>query len=75
MIIGLNTDTTSHEITIAAYEAVCYQTRELLNALKKDLKIWPQMSKLTVGGEFSDNNYLLQMLANLCGITIGKYQY
>ena len=43
---------------------------QLLEALKKDRGM--SISKLWVDGGMTRNKLLLQMLADLCGITIGK---
>lgn len=73
-MLGLNNQTTAHQVTLAAYEAICFQTRDLLDALAKDLSSWKRLVKLTVGGEFSESPFLLQLLADLCGITIERPQ-
>lgn len=74
LILGLNPHTTARQITLAAYEAICFQTRDLLESLAKDLSNWPKLEKLTVGGEFSEKPLLLQLLADICGITIERPQ-
>ena len=43
---------------------------QLLEALQKDCDM--SISKLWVDGGMTRNKLLLQMLADLCGITIGK---
>lgn len=72
--MGLNPHTTARQITLAAYEAICFQTRDLLEALTKDLPKWPKLEKLTVGGEFSEKPFLLQLLADICGIPVERPQ-
>lgn len=74
VMLGLNNQTTSHQVTLAAYEAICFQTRDMLESLAKDLPSWQRLEKLTVGGEFSESPYILQLLADLCGITIERPQ-
>lgn len=73
-MLGLNNQTTAHQVTLAAYEAICFQTRDLLESLAKDLPSWQRLVKLTVGGEFSESPFVLQLLADLCGITIERPQ-
>lgn len=74
-MLGLNHSTSGRDVTLATYEAVCYQTRDILESLRKDLSTWPPLEKLIVGGgEFSENSYFLQLLADLCGITIERPQ-
>ncbi|XP_037041716.1 glycerol kinase [Bradysia coprophila] len=74
VILGLNNQTTAQQVTLAAYEAICFQTRDLLDSLAKDIPSWKRLVKLTVGGEFSESPFLLQLLADLCGITIERPQ-
>lgn len=59
---------------LSAYEAICFQTRDLLETLVKDVPTWKPIDRLTVGGEFSDNSFLLQLLADLCGARIERPQ-
>lgn len=59
---------------MAAFESICYQTRDLLDSFAKDLRTWPQLEKLTVGGDISESPFLLQLLADLCGILIERPQ-
>lgn len=59
---------------LAAYEAICFQTRDLIEALVKDVPSWSPIERLTVGGESSENSFLLQLLADLCGIRIERPQ-
>lgn len=74
LLLGLNNRTTACNVILAAYEAVCFQTRDLLDALVKDVPTWTKMDKLTVGGEFSENRFFLQILADLCGLKIVRPQ-
>lgn len=75
LLLGLNPHTTTRQITLAAYEAICFQTRDLLESLAKDLPTWPKLEKLTVGGgELIEKPFLLQLLADICGITIERPQ-
>lgn len=73
-MVGLGPHTTARQITIAAFESICFQTRDLIEALHKDLQNWPRLEKLTVGGEFSEKPFFLQLLADLCGITVERPQ-
>lgn len=59
---------------IAAYEAICFQTRDLIEAFVRDVPSWNPIERLTVGGDFSENAFLLQLLADLCGIRIERPQ-
>lgn len=74
LLFGLNHKTTAYQVMVAAYEAVCFQTRELLDAFTKDVPSWKRVERLTVGGDFSENPFLLQLLADMCGIKIERPQ-
>lgn len=74
LFLGMNNRTTACNVIMAAYEAVCFQTRDLLDALVKDVPNWTKMDRLTVGGEFSENRLFLQILADLCGLKILRPQ-
>lgn len=73
-MLGLNHRTTAQQVILAAYEAICFQTRDLIEALTKDAPAWRALDRLTVGGEFSENPFLLQLLADLCGLRIERPQ-
>lgn len=74
LMLGLNHRTTAQQVILAAYEAICFQTRDLIEALTKDAPAWKALDRLTVGGEFSENPFLLQLLADLCGLRIERPQ-
>ena len=63
-IFGLTRGTTNKELARAALEAVCYQTHDLLTAMKKD---WPQAADtvLRVDGGMTASDWTMQTLANL----------
>lgn len=54
----------------AALEAVCFQTRDILEAMNRDCGI--PLTKLLVDGGMTVNNYAMQMQADLCGIPVGE---
>lgn len=74
MLFGLNNRTTAYQVMLAAYEAICFQTRDLIEAFTNDTPTWKTIDCITVGGECSDNSFLLQMLADLCGLRIERPQ-
>lgn len=74
LLFGLNNRTTAYQVMLAAYEAICFQTRDLIESFSKDTPTWKHIDSLTVSGECSDNSFLLQMLADLCGIRIERPQ-
>ena len=64
---GLTMNSTSNEISLAALEAVAFQTRELVNAMKAD---GGKLSSLKIDGGMSKNNFFSQILANTLDIKI-----
>lgn len=54
----------------AALEGVCYQVRDVLEAMSLDCE--HPLSKLLVDGGMTSNDYLMQMQADYCGIPVGK---
>ncbi|CRK94497.1 CLUMA_CG008002, isoform A [Clunio marinus] len=71
---GLTINTTSQQLLTAAKESICFQTKTIVDSIKKDCKTWPAISSLIVGGEFSENVDFLQLLANICSVTIERPQ-
>lgn len=69
---GLSIHTKSNTIFTAAKESICFQTKTILESLKKDCKHWPSLNKLIVGGDFSENVDFLQLLADLCSLSIER---
>ena len=63
-IFGITRGTTGDEIAKAALEAVCYQTRDLLEAMKKD---WGKAGRtvLRVDGGMVASNWTMQFLADI----------
>ncbi|XP_029032688.1 glycerol kinase-like isoform X1 [Osmia bicornis bicornis] len=68
VICGITEDTNSTNIIKAALQAVCFQTRDILDAMKKDTGYI--LSKLLVDGAMTTNNLLMQMQADICGIPV-----
>ncbi len=70
MIVGLTQYTNKGHIARALLEAVGFQTREVLDAMKKDSGV--SLSKLKVDGGMTKSDLLLQIQADLSGIPVGK---
>jgi glycerol kinase len=70
-IFGLSRDTGIKEIVTAGLQSVCYQTRDLLQAMAQD-GVSP--SSLRVDGGMVVNDWLMQFLADTLGITIERPQ-
>jgi glycerol kinase len=64
-LIGLTRDSDTTDIVIAALESVCYQTRDLLEAMKADNC---QLRELRIDGGMAANNFFMQRLADLLGV-------
>lgn len=73
IICGLTSFTTKHHIIRAALEAVCFQTRDIIEAMKKDCGI--NLNKLHADGIMTDNKLLMQLQADLVGIPVLKTEF
>ena len=68
IICGLTAFTTKQHIIRASLEAVCFQTRDILEAMYKDCGF--PLTKLHTDGKMSTNNLLMQLQADLCGTPV-----
>jgi glycerol kinase len=73
-ITGLTRDMGAAEIARAALDAVCYQTRDLLEAMKRDMKRARLGSPraLKVDGGMVKNDWFCQRLADLTGLPVDR---
>ena len=69
-IFGLTRDTGIKEIVTAGLQAVCYQTRDLLEAMRRDGASAP--SALRVDGGMVVNNWVMQFLADILGVPVER---
>lgn len=69
-LLGLTRDTSKAQLVRAALEAVCYQTHDLLAAMCEDSGA--DLRALRVDGGMAVNDWLLQFLADLSGITVER---
>ncbi|WP_070989070.1 glycerol kinase GlpK [Halofilum ochraceum] len=69
-IFGLTRKTGVPELTRAALEAVCYQTHDLVVAMAADANT--PVRELRVDGGMVPNNWLLQRLADLVGVSVER---
>src|SRR5512138_75496 len=67
---GLTRATGPAEIARAALEAVCYQTRDLLEAMRADGATG--LEALRVDGGMVANDWMLQMLADILGVAVER---
>ncbi|CAH0545816.1 unnamed protein product [Brassicogethes aeneus] len=72
IICGLTAFSTKKHIVRAALEAVCFQTRDILEAMNKDCGF--PLSKLHVDGVMTTNNLLMQLQADISGIPVIRAQ-
>jgi len=72
ILCGLTAFTTKKHIIRAALEAVCFQTRDILEAMNKDCGI--PLTKLHVDGKMTRNNLLMQLQADISGIPVFRAQ-
>lgn len=70
ILCGLTQFTTKAHLIRAALEAVCFQTRDILEAMHADCGL--PLQKLRVDGMMSQNSLLMQLQADVCGIPVGK---
>ena len=69
-ILGLTRDVGRAQIARAALEAVCYQTRDLMEAMAADGA--PQPTALRVDGGMARNDWLMQFLADMLDLPVER---
>ena len=69
-IIGLARTTNPAHFARAALESVCYQTFDVLSLMREDSGM--PLSLLRVDGGMAANQWFLQFLASLCGLTVER---
>ena len=67
-IFGLTRGTTAAHLVRAALEAMCYQTRDVLAAMRKDSGL--EIGSLRVDGGASANDFVCQFQADILGIEV-----
>jgi len=67
IIIGLTRFITREHIVRATLEAICYQTKDVVNAMYDDSGI--KLTALKVDGGASKNNFLMQLQSDILGVT------
>ncbi|XP_032772613.1 glycerol kinase 2 [Rattus rattus] len=70
IICGLTQFTNKCHIAFAALEAVCFQTREIVDAMNRDCGI--PLSHLRVDGRMTNNKILMQLQADILHIPVVK---
>lgn len=69
-IMGITRFTKREHLIHAALEAICYQTKDVLEAMMEDTGI--QINELRVDGGATINNYLMQLQANILGVKVTR---
>lgn len=70
VIVGLTRYTTRAHLVRATLEAICYQTREALEAMERDAGL--KLESLKVDGGATRNSLLLQLQADILGIPVER---
>lgn len=69
-IVGLTRAATKAHLARAALEAICYQTRDVMDAMLADSGV--PMKQMRVDGGITANSLCMQMQADIMGIDISK---
>jgi glycerol kinase len=67
-IVGLTRGTTKAHLALAALEAICFQVRDVADAMESDSGT--PLTELRVDGGASNNDLLLQLQADLLGVPV-----
>lgn len=70
VIVGLTRAATKAHLARAALEAICYQTRDVMDAMVADSGV--PMSEMRVDGGITSNSLCMQMQADIMGIDITR---
>lgn len=70
VIVGLTRSTTKAHLARAALEAICYQTRDVIEAMVADSGV--PMDLMRVDGGITANSLCMQMQADIMGVEISK---
>jgi glycerol kinase len=71
-IYGITRGTTRNHIARAAIEAICYQTKDVLEAMQKDSGL--KIRDLKIDGGAVANNFLCQFQSDILGINVVRPQ-
>ncbi len=68
VLVGLTRYVTKAHVIRAALEAICYQSREVLDAMQEDSGM--PLTRLHVDGGATANNFLMQLQADIQGVEV-----
>lgn len=71
-LFGLTRNTGPNELARAALESVCYQTRDLLDAMRKDWKAGSGKTVLRVDGGMVASDWTMQFLADILDAPVDR---
>jgi glycerol kinase len=69
-ILGLSRFNTRAHVVRAALEAICYQSKDVADAMEKDSGV--ELDVLKVDGGATSNNMLMQMQADILGVPVSR---
>ncbi len=69
-IVGLSRYNTNAHIARATLEAICYQSRDVLDAMEKDAGV--RLETLKVDGGITANRLCMQLQADILGVPVSK---
>jgi glycerol kinase len=69
-VLGLTRGTTKEHFVRATLESLCYQTKDVLNAMQQDAGI--ELKKLRVDGGAARNNFLMQFQADILQVPVER---
>jgi glycerol kinase len=72
-VVGLTRYVRKEHLVYAALESICYQTRDVLQAMQKDSRV--EVSEMKVDGGAVANDTLMQMQADIAGIGVVRPQF
>ena len=72
VLVGLTRYVTKAHVIRAALEAICYQSREVLDAMQEDSGM--PLASLHVDGGATANSFLMQLQANVQGVEVVRPQ-
>jgi glycerol kinase len=70
VIVGLSRFHTRDHVARATLEAICYQSRDVVEAMEKDAGV--QLDELKVDGGVTDNTLCMQIQADTLGVEVSK---
>ncbi|MBI3991345.1 MAG: glycerol kinase, partial [Candidatus Omnitrophica bacterium] len=70
LITGITRGTAEAHIARAALEAICYQTKDVVDCVTEELSV--KLKKIQADGGASSNNFLMQFQADMLGCDVER---